>query len=80
MIGSNMDAWVPQCKPLKEKYDACMQEWVDKKLINVTFGGLHTCADHFEDYKDCVTIGMKMRNSWTAGGGACSGHPSQSSK
>ena len=58
-----MDKWVPQCKPLKEQYDKCMDEWVEKKLINSTFGGTHTCAEPFDDYRDCVTLGMKLRNS-----------------
>ena len=80
LIHINMDAWVPQCKPLKEKYDLCMQ---DVKLVNLSFGGVHACNDRFEDYKDCVTIGMKMRNAKAAGTGGAGGvseHANQSGK
>ena len=57
-----MDKFVPECKPLKLKYDECLQEWVDKKVFSIQFGAPHQCSEKFEDYKDCVTIGMKLKN------------------
>ena len=71
----HMDAWVPQCKPLKEQYDVCMQ---NVKLVNLSFGGVHVCTDKFEDYKDCVTIGMKMRNTIAAEARRVPEHTNQS--
>lgn len=63
-----MDKFVPQCNPLKAIYDDCMKEWYDKKLLNSAFGAPHPCSDPFQDYKDCVTIGMKYRNSQSGSG------------
>ena len=64
-----MDKFVPACRPLKAEYDACMDEWVESKQINATFGAAHPCEQPFGDYKDCVTLGMKLRRSGGSGGG-----------
>ena len=57
-----MDKWVPECKPLKAVYDTCMQDLFEKKLYSLAVASSHPCNEKFEDYKDCVTMGMKLKN------------------
>mmetsp|Transcript_73359 Transcript_73359/g.159085 ORF Transcript_73359/g.159085 Transcript_73359/m.159085 type:complete len:84 (-) Transcript_73359:90-341(-) len=47
------------CKPFKEKYNRCFNEWYQKGFLK---GNLSTtCDDHFEDYKACVLEEMAAR-------------------
>jgi hypothetical protein len=58
----SMDKWVPECKSLKTIYDDCMQDWYENKLTSLAVTNSHPCNEKFADYKDCVTIGMKLIN------------------
>jgi len=56
---------VPECAKLKEKYDACFEEWKNTPLADKVTGSktLHDCNDSFNDYKDCVSVMMKIKTA-----------------
>jgi hypothetical protein len=56
-----MNTNLPECEQLKGKYETCFSEWKASKVADVQLGGLHVCTDVFNDYRDCVTLGMKHR-------------------
>lgn len=60
---SEMNA--PECAKLKEKYDACFEEWKNIPLSDKVIGSktLHNCNDSFNDYRDCVSVIMKLKIS-----------------
>jgi hypothetical protein len=57
-----MDKWVPECKSLKAVYDNCMEDLYANRLTSLAGANSHPCNEKFADYKDCVTIGMKLMN------------------
>lgn len=54
---------VPECAKLKEKYDACFDEWKNIPLPDKVIGSktLYDCSDSFNDYRDCVSVIMKHK-------------------
>ena len=56
---------VPECAKLKEKYDACFEGWRGIPLSDKVIGSktLHDCNESFNDYKDCVSVIMKLKIS-----------------
>jgi len=56
-----MDDMVPDCKDLKVKYESCIAAWYADKLTERTLlNGMGGCEKDFKDYRDCVSIGMKV--------------------
>jgi len=61
---SAVDKLVPECMPLKKFYGDCMDKWMEEKSRLIRpLGAPHTCEEHFSDYKDCITLGMKLLSS-----------------
>ena len=56
-----MDTNLPECAKLKLKYHECYDQWKANMVVDLQLSGLHVCTSVFEDYRDCVTEGMKAR-------------------